>query len=126
MTAQSQDQNEPLPGTVFNPRQVRMLKIAIIIMSVALVLGFALLIIGMVHQASQIGKGDGSTRTPPAATLASDVNSTVSLKPGEAISHISLDGNRIAVHVTSPEGAEIRIFDLESGAIAARIPVKSE
>lgn len=127
MTAQSQDQSEPLPGTVFNPRQVRILKIAVVIMSVALVLGFALLIIGMVYQAGQIGKG--STPMQPASTAAPSAATggfELQLKPGQSISHMALGDNRIAVHVTGPEGAEIRVIDLGTGAVAARISVTRE
>jgi hypothetical protein len=129
MTAQSQDQSEPLPGTVFNPRQVRMLKVAIAIMSIALVLGFALLIIGMVQTAGKIGKD--STAAQPATPAPSSAGVTaggfeLKLEPGQSISGMALGDNRIAVHVTGPEGAEIRIIDLGSGAVAAQIPVTRE
>lgn len=128
MTAQSQDQSERLPGTVFTPRQVRMLKIAVVVMSIALVGGFALLIIGMVHQAGQIGKEPGSAAAPPAASAPSVAADgfELRLKPGEAISHMALGDNRIAVHVAGPEGEEIRIIDLGTGSVVTRMPVTRE
>ena len=46
----------PAPGQTFTPRQLRILKIAVAIMSVLLVLGFGLLLIGVYLQASKIGK----------------------------------------------------------------------
>jgi hypothetical protein len=41
MAAASEPDNTPLPGTVFTPRQVRVLKIAVIVMGLLLVGGFA-------------------------------------------------------------------------------------
>ena len=42
MAVASEPDNTPLPGTVFTPRQVRLLKIAVIVMGILLVGGFAL------------------------------------------------------------------------------------
>ena len=44
--------NAPLPGSVFTLRQVRLLKIAVIVMSVLLVGGFAFVLAAIVYQAS--------------------------------------------------------------------------
>lgn len=130
MTAQSQDQSEPLPGTVFNARQVRMLKIAVIAMGVALVLGFALLIAGMVREASKVGQGNTSAQSVPASGPVSrpavSAGAALNLKPGQSIAHMAFSDNRIAVHLTGPEGAEIRIIDLGTGAVTAQIPVTRE
>ena len=46
MAVASEPDNTPLPGTVFTPRQVRVLKIAVIVMGILLVGGFAGVLIG--------------------------------------------------------------------------------
>lgn len=117
MVATSQDQTEKIPGTVFSPRQVKLLKFAVIAMGIALVGGFALVMGTIVYQASSLGKS-----TP--APVVEDASFAV--KSGEAISHIALDGDRLAVHVTGPLGQEIRVIDLTTGAVIARVGVKPE
>ena len=57
MTAASEPDNTPLPGTVFTPRQVRVLKIAVIVMGLLMVGGFAFVLAAIVYQASQVGQG---------------------------------------------------------------------
>lgn len=117
MTATSQDQTEKIPGTVFSPRQVKQLKFAVIAMGIALVGGFALVMGTIVYQASSLGKS-----TP--AAVAKDAS--LALGSGETISHIALDGDRLAVHVTGPTGQEIRVIDMATGRVIARIGVKPE
>lgn len=119
MTATSQDQTEKIPGTVFSPRQVKLLKFAVIAMGIALVGGFALVMGTIVYQASSLGKS-----TPTPAPVAKDAS--FALGSGETISHIALDGDRLAVHVTGPTGQEIRVIDMATGSVIARIGVKPE
>lgn len=129
MTASSQNDTEKLEGSVFTPAQIRKLKIAVIAMGAALLAGFALLVVGIVYQASKIGES-ASQAAPPggaesrAAALAGEI--PLSLKPDERIAHIALDGERMAVHVEAPGGGEIRVLDLASGAVVARVPLRRE
>ena len=53
MAVASEPDNTPLPGTVFTPRQVRVLKIAVIVMGILLVGGFAFVLAAIVYQASR-------------------------------------------------------------------------
>ncbi|MCP4933892.1 MAG: hypothetical protein GY927_06710 [bacterium] len=47
------DDNAPIPGTVFNKRQARMLKYLVIVMGLMLIFGFALMIGIIAYRASQ-------------------------------------------------------------------------
>ena len=60
----SEPDNTPLPGTVFTPRQVRMLKIAVIVMGLLLVGGFAFVLAAIVYQASRGGQSRAFARRP--------------------------------------------------------------
>ena len=51
--ASEPESSSTVPGTVFTPRQVRMLKIAVIVMGVLLVGGFAFVLAAIVYQASR-------------------------------------------------------------------------
>ena len=59
------ENSSPVPGTVFTPRQVRILKIAVIAMGLLLVGGFAFVLAAIVYQASrpaQVAGGRGRKR----------------------------------------------------------------
>lgn len=116
----------PLPGTVFTPRQVRILKWVVIVMGIMLVGGFALIMLAIVYQASQLSERSPAPTATSSATSSSAVVRAISVPPGMAISHISLDDNRLAVHLSGPEGSEIQIIDLGTGALIHRIPVATE
>jgi hypothetical protein len=122
MAAESQGQTETVPGTVFTPRQVSLLKIAVIVMGILLVGAFAVVTGTIVYQASKVGKS--ASHPSLAVPLAADP--ALTLKQGQTVAHIALDGDRMAVHVTGPDGAEIHIVDLTSGTVVSRLRVKSE
>ncbi|ODS00374.1 hypothetical protein AUC68_00975 [Methyloceanibacter methanicus] len=71
MTTAVDPENTPLEdrrieGTVFTPRQVRLLKIAVVVMGLLLLAGLAAVIAGMIFQASKVGK-----KAPPPAPAVS-------------------------------------------------------
>ncbi|GAB4238093.1 MAG: hypothetical protein Kow0032_24350 [Methyloligellaceae bacterium] len=126
MTADRQSGDETIPGTVFTPRQVGRLKVAVIVMGIALVGGFGLVMGTIVYQASQLGKS-APREAAARDRVAGGVNSAaLLLEPGQRIARIALDGDRLAVHVTGSAGEEIRVIDLVSGALVARLPVRTE
>ena len=111
-----------LPGTVFNARQVRILKFVVIVMGVLLVGGFVLDIAVIVYQASSIGESAAPARAViPAAPLQG-----VIVPKGMTISHMALGRNQLAVHLTGPGGSEIRIIDLATGKLVRRFPLQRE
>jgi Tfp pilus assembly protein PilN len=120
MAVESEPDNTPLPGTVFTPRQVRMLKIAVIVMGILLVGGFALVLATIVYQASQITNESQGKGSIPAG-----VEAELEIPPGATVTSLALDGDRLALHVQSSAGAEIAVIDLKTGQVLSRVRLKS-
>ena len=121
--ASEPESSSTVPGTVFTPRQVRILKIAVIVMGVLLVGGFAFVLAAIVYQASrpaQIGVGAGA----PVIAGEGGLNIDLPVASGAAVSAMSLDGNRLAVHLNGPAGPEIAVIDLAAGKVVAHVRLK--
>lgn len=116
MAVTGEPDNTPLPGTVFTPRQVRTLKIAVIAMGLLLVGGFAFVLATIVYQASRTGK-DGALGEGAAQLL---------IPKDATISAMSLDGGRLALHLHSAAGPEILVIELASGRVISRIKLQPE
>ena len=134
MAVASGPDNTPLPGTVFTPRQVRVLKIAVIAMGVLLVAGFAFVLAAIVYQASRLGKptATGAGTAPVDATVSQPMalpDGLVSELPiplGAEVTTLALDGDRLAVHLKSQGAAEIAVIDLATGKVVARVKLKPD
>jgi hypothetical protein len=113
--------NAPVPGTVFIPRQVRLLKIAVIVMGVLLVGGFAFVLAAIVYQASHAGQA-GMPMPSPSAAPGFDLP----VGRDAQVTAMSLDGGRLALHLFSSAGAEIVVIDLGSGKVVSRIRLKPQ
>lgn len=124
--AETESQSDIVPGTVFTARQVRILKRVVIAMGALLVGGFVLIISVIIYQASNVGESADPVRAARMPATAIVPQGSLRVPKGMAISHLALDGNRLAVHLTGPMGAEIRIIDLGTGAVIGTIRVKSE
>jgi len=120
MAVTSEHDNTPLPGTVFTPRQVRLLKIAVIVMGLLLVGGFAFVLAAIVYQASQISKE--STASAPAL---GGVEAELAIPSDATVTSFALDGDRLALHLQSSAGPEIVVIDLKTGKVLTRIKLKS-
>ena len=114
--------SDVLPGTVFTPRQVKILKVAVIVMGILLVGGFAFVMSAIVYQASHLSE----SAAHPGSAAGKAGQTDLVVPDGMSISQMALGDNRLAVHLTGPAGAEIRIVDLGSGKVVNRIRVKSE
>jgi hypothetical protein len=123
MAAASEPDNTPLPGTVFTPRQTRVLKIAVIIMGILLVGGFAVVVAGIAYQASQLGNKKTQT---PAAAMASGVEAELAVPGGAAVTSMALDGDRLALHLRSGTGPEVVVIDVTTGKVISRIKLKAQ
>ncbi len=123
MAAASDPDNTPLPGTVFTPRQVRGLKIAVIVMGVLLVGGFAFVMAAIVYQASKLG-GKTADEPGPAAAPVSAPEATLIIPPDATVTSLALDGDRLALHLQSSAGAEIAVIDVVSGKVLSRIKLE--
>ena len=117
-------QDDKLPGTVFSGRQVRILKIAVIVMGILLVGGFAFVLAAIVYQASH-AKQD-VVMPVPAANLGAGPIIELPVGQGAGLTAMSLDGNRLALHLNGGEGPEIVVIDLGSGKIVARVKLKPQ
>lgn len=120
--AQSPDAERRLSGTVFTAAQARLLKWTVIVMGILLVGGFALLVSVIVYQASGPGAMAPSAPTADGATAAASLD----LAPGAAITHVALDGERMALHVVGPRGTEIVILDWRTGRVLNRLRLRQE
>jgi lysylphosphatidylglycerol synthetase-like protein (DUF2156 family) len=118
MAVMAEPDNTPLPGTVFTPRQVRVLKIAVIVMGLLLVGGFAFVLAAIVYQASKGEQGAPAGEEAVAAEL--------HIPKDASISTLALDGDRLALHLQSSAGPEIVVIDLKTGKTLARIKLKPE
>src|SRR5689334_15847361 len=119
MAVASAPDNTPLPGTVFTPRQVKVLKVAVIVMGLLLVGGFAFVLAAIVYQASRGGQSTPSTAAEAAAGAgtsgaATTAFSELSIPKNATVTSLALDGDRLALHLTSPAGAEIAVIDLRN------------
>lgn len=119
MAVLNEPDNTPLPGTVFTPRQVRALKIAVIVMGILLVGGFAFVLAAIVYQAS---KGGQESRAP--AAVLSGFEAELPIPKDATITSMSLDGEQLALHLNSAAGQEIVVIDLRTGKTLARIKLK--
>jgi hypothetical protein len=117
-------QDDKLPGTVFSGRQVRILKIAVIVMGILLVGGFAFVLAAIVYQASH-AKQD-VVMPVPAANLGAAPIIELPVGQGAGLTAMSLDGNRLALHLNGGEGPEIVVVDLASGKILGRVKLKPQ
>jgi hypothetical protein len=125
MSSAGETNSSPVPGTVFTPRQVRILKVAVIAMGLLLVGGFAFVLAAIVYQASrpaQVAAGRSATDS----LTQSGLNIDLPVPRDASVGALSLDGNRLAVQLNGSAGAEIAIIDLASGKIVARVRLKPQ
>lgn len=129
MTTAVDPENTPLEdrrieGTVFTPRQVRLLKIAVVVMGLLLLAGLAAVIAGMIFQASKVGKKTPGAPPAVSAPVLSGALSALTIPEGGEVALLALDGDRLAVHVRWPDGGEIAILDLATGNVVSRVPIE--
>ena len=125
MAVASEPDKTPLPGTVFTPRQVRGLKIAVIVMGILLVGGFAIVVAGIMYQASMLGEKNTAAPAPP-VTVLPGVQAEVAMPQGATVTSMALDGDRLALHLTTSAGPEVVIIDVTTGKVVSRIKLKAQ
>ena len=86
---------------------------AVIILSALLVLALIALAVGLVRQYRLYQAGQ------PALAGAAAAN--VTLAPGAHIVSASTDSGKLVLHVQTPKGGEIEIFDLSTGKLMAQV-----
>jgi flagellar basal body-associated protein FliL len=109
-----------LEGSPFTPRQVRILKISIAIMTVLLIAGIMALIYGMARQASRLG-------AKPAAGIAGTAPYVQSLVLGQGeLKAVYADHGLIVLHWKGESGDVIVTLDPQSGRELGRIQVQRQ
>jgi len=120
MAVERDADNETIPGTVFNARQVRILKVVVIVMGLLLVAGFAFVVAAIVYQATRVGESESVAS--PSQTMGNQPGELgLDVPSGTKIEGVTLDGKRMAVHLVGPNGAEIAVIDVDKGRVIARI-----
>ncbi len=119
MAVASEPDNTPLPGTVFTPRQVRVLKVAVIVLGILLVGGFAFVLAAIVYQAS---KEVQSGAAAPTEAISAELH----IPKDVEINTLALDGDRLALDLKSSAGSEIVVIELSTGKTLARIRLAPE
>ena len=94
-------------------------------MGVLLVGGFAFVLAAIVYQASRPAQ-DASVVGAQAVPGQGAVSIDLPVGAGAAVSAMSLDGNRLAVHLNRPTGPEIAVIDLATGKVVAHVRLKPQ
>ena len=110
----------PRPG---DPPQLRVLRLAVIAMGLALVLGTALVISRIIYLSTQllpvatpVPAASPPIETVPAAPAQSVVGEArLSLPPGAKVRSQAISGHLLSVHYEAPGGDGIAIMDLSTG-----------
>ena len=123
MAVTSEPDNTPLPGTVFTPRQVRVLKIVVIVMGILLVGGFAFVMAAIVYQASKLG--DKKVQAPAVSAVAAP-EFPLALPKDATVSSMALDGDRLALHLQTSTGPVIAVIDVATGKVLSRIKINAD
>ena len=109
-----------------------MLKFAVIAMGLMIVAGLAAVTGRVIYLASGPQKqaaslsAAGLSGASSAATVRSTLAPRLALPAQAIVKHVSLSGDRLAVHFETPAGAGIAIVDVASGAVLSRIDLVPE
>ena len=110
-----------LPGE--GPEEVpdtKVLKAVVIILGVLIIFAFIALIGGVFYELSREPDPEDAAAAQPMTVT--PLEAPISLPPGASVSHMALDGNRIALHLSysrSDKPDEILVVDLTTGAVIA-------
>ncbi len=107
------DAGEQLDEFAPDPRNVRLLKWAIYIMSALLVIGTIVVVVTIAKRASNLNRSGAS------GFEALDI----AIATGSTVSHIDIDGDRMAVHVSKVRDGpgEILIINVRHGRLDGRV-----
>ena len=129
MTAPTQPPTKDSEEDIADTPQIRALRKAVIGMALLLVVGFVAVIGRVVYlvsrppaQASAVAlTAGGPAGVAPTAALQAEA--ALDLPADASIRGLSLAGDRLAVHYSSPRGDGISILDLTSGRVVSRVRI---
>jgi hypothetical protein len=118
---QDDTDTDALPlGSTMTPSQVRKLKIAIAIMSVMLVAGFILLLVGIYLQ-TQKKPGGRETAGPRIAETGAAAETRIAVPAGTELRQVLIERGQLILRLRSGQGDEIAIIDASSGKELRRL-----
>lgn len=119
-------ENDKIEGTVFSPRQVRILKYVVIILGILLVVGFGLVIGTIVYQASQLSDdASNETISREQSPVAPEKQAQAVVQAsGMTILSTSLDGPNLAITFRDSEGLGIVVVQTETGNVLSKSRIK--
>lgn len=107
-------------GSTMTPSQVRKLKIAIAIMSVMLVAGFILLLVGIYLQTQKMS-GGRETAAPRIAETGASGETSIAVAEGTELRQVLVERGQLILHLRSGQGDEIAVIDASSGEELRRL-----
>lgn len=105
--------DEVTPETFWSERNVRILKLTVIVMSVLIVLGLMVLFATIVNR---VISGKPEDTTPTISVPVPDDVSQLLDADAEIVS-TAIDGSRMAIVVKRPEGHTVIVVDLRTGKV---------
>ena len=101
------------------------LKALVIIMGILIMAGMGLLVYGLTTRVSWNDRAEHENPAPDSSSASFGMVAS-NLPTGAAVVSVSVDRTRAVVHVRLPDGgAEIRFFDLVTGATTGSIHLKA-
>lgn len=102
------------------------LKLLVAGMTVLLVAGLVLLVVGIARTAGEMGRDD-ATATPAPARLSSFGDLHIALPPGHRLDSLTAAGERLYLRTTGPDGgAAVLTVDAADGRLLGRILLEPE
>jgi hypothetical protein len=109
----------PPPGALLSDDQIKRLKVVVIVMTVLLIAGIALLIGRVIYLAS--GGRDASAQAATGAPLVAET--TLLLPEGASLKSSTLTGNRVLAHYSGPRGEGLLVLDLTTGRTLSHVRI---
>jgi hypothetical protein len=111
--------SNPAPGSPWTPERVRVLKIAVAIMTTLLILGIVALVYGVARQAAKLGSASSSAPALPAQSL---YGQSLALGRGE-LKSVSVADGFIVLYWKGEASDTIVTLETKSGRELGRIQV---
>lgn len=103
-------------GTGWSERNLRLLKLAVYIMGALIVLGTIALVSAIVMKAGRLEEA----RPRGFGEL------VVAVPEGATVTQSRLDGDRLAIDISTPQGPEVVIVDVRRGLVLGRVKLKPQ
>lgn len=128
MSAQSNRDEAAGSGADFTPRQIAILKVAVLVMGVIFIVGFAALLVTIFYQSTQLvtKSTDQTTPSAPPAGASPVPAFDIAVSKDQTVESVTMDGNRVALYLNGPDGREIAVVDLVNGKVVSRVRLKGE